>query len=223
MKKTLLYVLLSFPFLAIAQHKNYLEFKAGPNFTSISDGKSTARYGYDFSIGITSPSKKGNMDWNLSLMQSKSSTLIRYGFETTANPSIPGSDDVSFFDIQNSAYFLSLPLSLRYHLKEGKHSFYLENSLGPALLALGARSEEYHYKSNSDYVLEYKTSENIMDFRMMAGVGLGWAMQVNENVRFSLSPAISCMFLNFAKLFPNTYYYKPTFMIGVKGGLAFGY
>jgi hypothetical protein len=225
MKKLLFFVCLSIPFCAIGQAGKYLEFKAGPNFTSVLDDYSTADYGYDFSLGFTSPSKNGRFSWNLALLQSKSSAVIRYGNElgTIANPSIPGSDDVSYYDIKKSAYFLSIPFSTRYYLKNGKHGFYFENSAGPALLVAGSRKETYHYETNPDYVLEYNRFHKIMNFRMMVGAAFGWEMKLKNNVKFSVSPNISCLFMDLSPLSQTDYYYNATVLLGVKSGLAFGY
>lgn len=66
--------------------------------------------------------------------------------------------------------------------------------------------------------------ERIMNFRMMVTAAFGWDMKLNEKVNFSLSPSISCMFMDLSKLtIGDDYFYKPTVMLGIKGGLAFGY
>lgn len=226
MKSTLFIIFCCLTILAVAQKKDYIEFKAGPNFTSVLDGQSTADYGYDFSIGFTKPSKNGKFDWNIALLQSKSSALVRYnnGYGSIANSSIPGSDDVSYFDIKKSAYFISIPFSIRFHITEGRHSFYFENSAGPGLLAMSGKKETYHYETNPDYILEYNRMERIMSFRMMVAAAFGWEMKLNDKVNFSLSPTISCMFLDLSPIsFGNNYYNKPTVMLGIRGGLAFGY
>ncbi len=197
--KKISFLLLSLPLFAFGQKSPAaFEAYASPNFTYYTKSlvDNDGKLGLSLGVRLVMPSKNERLQGLFGAQVSSygsqySSDNLRWGTQHNGeggfDPDLP-SGEPDAFSGRDANYFLEIPLGLRYYLRQGRVSLFLQPAISPMYYLTSRHLMEYSTGGQTEKSVRFDGNQWVRNLNLFGSVGAGVEFSLSENIRLQFIP-----------------------------------